>query len=131
MAADRIHIAQPAPAHCTGCFQAKPHMRHVDFGAFYDGPVMQAAIGTLPHVIDDLILCEDCLRDAGRLVGLGDATQLNERIEALEQLRNDLGERLTAALAHIDQLEKALVTREQLHQALPQRRPAKAKAAAR
>jgi hypothetical protein len=61
MAADRIHLADPAPPHCSGCFQQKPQERHVDFGAAYDGPVVPAlegTVGVVGHVIEDLILCE-------------------------------------------------------------------------
>ena len=106
MAADRIKLAEPAPSHCSSCFSAKPKMRHVDFGAFYDGPVIGE--GVVQHVIDDLIVCEQCLTIAARLLGLGDvgaveaelhrAEEENDRLLAEKGQLREYSENLKAAL---------------------------------
>jgi hypothetical protein len=88
MAADRIQLAQPAPPHCSGCFQAKPTQRHVDFGASYDGPMLPAidgAAGVIGHSIDELILCEDCINQAAGLLGLVRAEAVVAERDQLEE----------------------------------------------
>lgn len=79
----RIRLAEPAPPHCSSCFQQKPLMRHVDMGAAWDGPSVPAlehTVGVIAHHIDDLVLCEDCVRDAGRLLGFGPAEALAQQL---------------------------------------------------
>lgn len=67
-----MRIAEPNPPYCSSCHVSWPEFKHVDFDTVYDGPVVggdpEAGIPGTP--IDDLVLCERCLRDAGALVGL-------------------------------------------------------------
>ena len=51
---------------CSACYNASDH-RHVDMNAAFDGPVLSNGM-----VIDDLILCEPCVKNAV------DALDLNE-----------------------------------------------------
>jgi hypothetical protein len=62
-------VADPAPAYCAACFQAKPGSPHVDFGSAYDGPVLVDDAG-VRQSIDDLVVCESCVRDATRVLEL-------------------------------------------------------------
>jgi hypothetical protein len=111
MAADRIHIAEPAPPHCSGCFQQKPQTRHVDFSAAYDGPTVPAlenTIGVVVHSIDDLVLCEDCIETAASLVGLTRAEALIAERDQLEASNRELVEKFYALENYRDKLIAAL-----------------------
>jgi hypothetical protein len=128
MAADRIHIASPAPAHCSGCFQQKPQTQHVDFGAAYDGPAVPAlegTVGVVAHVIEDLILCEDCLTTAASLVGLVRAEKLIAERDQLEAANRELVAQTYALENYRDKLIAALAAKPE-----PKAKP-RAKAAAK
>lgn len=102
-------IAEPAPPQCSVCWQTRDDIRHVDFETPYEGPVIME--GVTPVAIDQIVICESCLKEGCKLVGLVDWA---ERGEEFEQLR----ERLTAAEASLvdaqryaGQLEQALHTK--------------------
>lgn len=102
--ADRIHIANPSPPYCSSCFNAKPDIPHVDMGAAWDGPVVQGK-GVVQHVIDDLILCENCIRSAGRLIGLGYVEAVAAELERAERSNDELLEKVRSLKAHVANLE--------------------------
>jgi hypothetical protein len=95
-------IADPKPVVCSVCLQP-PMVRdnelvYVDFEVFYDGPVVtrygeRAQDGqTVAHPVDDMIICEECLRAGAALIGLADSERaeeellrLNARIAELEK----------------------------------------------
>ncbi len=123
MAADRIHLAEPAPAHCSGCFQQKPQTPHVDFGAAYDGPAVPAlkgSVGVVAHVIEDLILCEDCIETAAAFVGLTRAEKLVAERDQLEAAGRELRMKLAGLEDYVAKLEAAIAVRPE-----PATRPAK------
>lgn len=89
-----MKIADPRPAYCACCYQAPaastPQKTFVDYEAAYDGPVIPGAGD--PVAIDDMILCEDCVKSAARLVGFepgadlrGKISEQRKRIEELEK----------------------------------------------
>jgi hypothetical protein len=111
MAADRIRLAQPAPAHCSGCFQQKPQQTHVDFGAAYDGPMvppLEGSVGVVGHSIDDLILCADCLTAAAKLIGLDNAGALTAERDQLEASNHVLRMEATGYKDYAEKLEAAV-----------------------
>jgi hypothetical protein len=111
MAADRIHLADLAPPHCSGCFQQKPQTPHVDFGAAYDGPAVPAledTVGVVAHVIEDLILCEDCLATAAGLIGLTRAEKLQAALDQSEAANRELAMKLAGMGDYAAKLEAAL-----------------------
>ena len=87
-----MKIADPRPAYCACCYQAPTVDQrnvYVDYEAAYDGPVIPGAAD--PVVIDDMILCEDCVKAAASLVGYepgadlrGENTEKDKRIAELE-----------------------------------------------
>lgn len=102
-----MRIANPNPAYCAACFSQKLGMRHVDFEAYFDGPVIDQGNG-MKQCIDDLILCEECVRTAARFIGMVDNV---EAAEELEKLRKEVGtlRALRARNAQkIARIEKAL-----------------------
>lgn len=79
-----MKFADPKPPFCSSCFQHSTG-NHVDFEAFYDGPVIEKDGTKIP--VDDLILCEECVRRAGELLGMIDPKRaLNVEEEAKAQL---------------------------------------------
>jgi hypothetical protein len=109
--AERIKIADVAPAYCSSCFSQKPRMVHVDFGAFYDGPVIRSEEGLVQHQIDDLIICRDCLRRAGLLVGLGEVEKVEAELHNAVEENDRLMERLRGLQVYVDKMEEAMALR--------------------
>lgn len=82
----------PAPPRCSGCFLQKTEERHVDFESAYDGPYVP---GAPPVSIDDLVLCETCLTNGAREIGLGDVTAVEQELgQAQDALRGSEEARL-------------------------------------
>lgn len=88
----RIHLVDPAPAYCAACYQPKPDVRHVDFGASTDGaalpPALQNTVGVVAHTIDEVVICEVCITQAAALIGLGDVKKHQDAL-AVSEARND------------------------------------------
>lgn len=119
----RIHIADPPPPHCSACYQAVPEKRHVDFGASTDGPVLELAggqvlhtasplprladaKGVVGHVVDEILICETCVEEAAKLIGLQDAEKLGARLEEALAANDRLHEQLAGTRSGVtDALE--------------------------
>lgn len=57
------------PAYCSSCFNQDPEALHVDMEAYWDGPVPEAkGDGYDAVAIDDLVVCEACVREAASLL---------------------------------------------------------------
>lgn len=123
MAADRIFLAEPAPPHCSACFQAKPQETHVDFSAAYDGPMVPAlegTVGVVGHSIDDLIVCETCITEAAKLLGLSSEPALVADRDQLEAANGELHMQIAGLRDYVSKLEAAVNAR-------PKPAPSKAK----
>lgn len=114
MAADRIRLTEVAPPYCSSCFTQKPRMRHIDFGAVYDGPVIRSEEGLTLHQIDDLIICQSCLEVAGRLIGLGHIEKVQAELQNAIAENDELMERCRGYQAYIEAQESANKLRDQL-----------------
>ena len=88
-------LADRKPTYCASCFQQE-NVRHVDFEAAYDGPVLDGESHKV--AIDDLILCENCLSEAFTLL---DPQGLKETISELTTL-------LKEAQAELDAKDRAI-----------------------
>lgn len=85
-----MKLADTAPAFCAACYGQKPDERHVDFEAAFDGHVVKpAGDGYDAVAVDDLVLCEPCLRAAFELLpdleAAGREEALRERVRELER----------------------------------------------
>jgi hypothetical protein len=62
----------------------EPRPEFVDFGTAYDGPVVQDpnAEGNQVYV-DKIVVCEHCVRNAARLLGLDHVERYQQELEAL------------------------------------------------
>lgn len=99
-----VSLAPRPPAVCAACFNSKPGKRHVDLGAAYDGPAFRDDAGVAQSV-DDNIVCEDCIREAARLLSLDEQPirDVERRAETAEKAAADwqhYAEGLEASLAH-------------------------------
>lgn len=72
------------PVYCSACFNQNPDARHIDFDAASDRGYGQRDDG-LQVAMDDLVLCEGCVREAALLLGMEAG---EDRGRELEQLRN-------------------------------------------
>lgn len=79
-------LAPTPPAYCAACFNAcGPQVRHVDFEAAYDGPVIPGTPEPVP--VDDLVICEGCLAEAFNLL---DPQHMRQTLVELEAIVEDL-----------------------------------------
>lgn len=75
-----------APIHCANCYQQEPGI-HIQFPAAFDGPVLNQnekllGSGVEVQAIDELVLCEKCLKAAAKLIGLQNVPDLLAEREA-------------------------------------------------
>jgi hypothetical protein len=89
----------PSTPYCSSCFQQKPAVEHIDFESYWDGPIIEGAGYKQP--IDDLIICADCLKVAGELIGLVHSQEilqernaLRREVQELRKYREDSEKRL-------------------------------------
>jgi hypothetical protein len=74
--------------------------------------------------VDDLVVCEECLTTAAAVLGLGDVTEAEQRVERLNERLTDTGQRLGKALDALEKTKVALAANEQVKR--PPGRPRKA-----
>lgn len=84
-------IAGHVPPFCSSCFQQQFDKKHVDYSVAWDGGTLRDAGGTL-ITIDDLILCEDCVRIGADVIAHDPDSKIGEELKvakerALEQKR--------------------------------------------
>jgi hypothetical protein len=97
------------PMYCSACGCQDQQKRHVDFDAACDrGYGADEAVSVS---MDDLILCETCLRSGAELVGMIDDSEPLERIAALERRLKDEQARANKAAAYAERMEAALAER--------------------
>lgn len=114
-----MKLTEFAPPHCSSCYGQDPQVSHVDFEAAYDGPVFTGgvAIGNgeivnhLPSQIDELIVCEKCLRLAAAMIGMADPGEQGERLVAAEAEADNLRERLEGFGEYTGRLERSLAAK--------------------
>lgn len=93
-----MKLADITPTYCSSCHCQNAELRHVDFEAYWDGPVLGDDV-KVP--IDDLVLCEDCLKAGGLLIGLIDN-------KAMRTENFELGRALDAKNEEIEEMRKVI-----------------------
>jgi hypothetical protein len=117
-----MKLTETPPVRCSACFGQYPERRHVDFEAAWEGPTFKEGIAgedgeilnAIPVSIDDLILCEDCLRAAAALIGLKDPDEVSEYAEQLETQRDELLEKVRGFERHSANLEASIASKREL-----------------
>lgn len=108
----KMRLVDGGTPYCASCYQQQPEMRHIDFGAAFDGPTLEGATKVM---IDDLIVCETCLRTAVALIGItGDVEELQDELRLANQQLMELGERNRGLEHYRSQLEAAIAAKEDL-----------------
>jgi hypothetical protein len=113
----KIRLAEVAPPACASCSGQYVERRHVDFGAAFDGPTFPAPesiAGGKVMTVDDLVVCEECIKAAARLLDLVDAEPLESAISDLNEINGELSEKLAGAMAYVQQLEAEREGRQRL-----------------
>lgn len=114
--AAKIHLAETPPVACSSCGGQYTDRQHVDFGAGWDGPMVAPGhvAGGKMVAVDDLIVCNECVRTAAALVGMGDTQELEQRVVGLNERLTDTGQRLGKALEAVEKLKAAVGAVEQV-----------------
>jgi hypothetical protein len=94
------------PPFCSSCFNRPDESQWVDFEAAYDGPVIPGTPANVP--LDDLILCENCVKEAARLVGMVHDDEAKARITELEGAVAERDEEIKAKDTMISHLDKTV-----------------------
>lgn len=120
-----MRVADIAPAYCSGCFQSKPQMRHIDFQVAWDGPTIKEGLATgdgvqheIAVTIDDLILCEECVCAAAAHVGMVDPGKESAELAQMREINERLVERNRGLEDYASKMEAAVSARP----AQPQRK---------
>lgn len=100
-----MRIAENPPPYCSVCFGSVPDRRFVDFEVAWDGPVLGATAEHHGQPIDDLIVCESCLKIAFQVL---DLDQNSEAIERLETELVEARDSLRTEVKYRGTLEKAI-----------------------
>lgn len=106
-----IHVAELPPMYCSSCFCSDPTKTYIDFDSDCD-----RGYGDDPNkkiTFDLLILCEDCVRSAGRLVDMVDAKDSDFELTKLRVENDRLRRESTQAQNYADRLEDAFDKRPQ------------------
>lgn len=113
-----MRLTEVPPAACSACFLAQPELRHVDFDVAWDGPMFPGGVagadGEQAGVavsIDDLILCENCLRAAAAHVGMTDPAETAAELEQLREANRVLAEKHRGLEDYAAQLEQAVAAK--------------------
>lgn len=102
--------ATGTPVYCSACFNQDPAAQHVDFDAANDRGYGESDTG-IKVSMDDLILCEHCLRRGAELVGMRDARELEEELTSLRRQVDREKHRADAADEYAAKLEDAMDSR--------------------
>ena len=113
------------PMYCSACHGQYPERKHIDFDAAIDRGWYGNDHGTR-ITMDDLILCEECLRNGAELIGMMDTHAFLDQKASLEhRLAREEKER-EKAVEYADRMEQALQHRpESLKVTRPRGRPPK------
>lgn len=102
-----MKLRDTPPTYCSGCFCQDVEKVHVDFEAYWDGPVLDTE-GSIKVPIDDLVLCEDCLTAGAMLIGMVHNKQMRKENYELGKAIEDKDAELEEMRKVISDLEHTL-----------------------
>lgn len=105
--AERIPRLSEMPMFCASCGSQDPQARYVDFDAAWDGPVVNPE-DSIKMQIDDLVVCENCLKEASRLVGLVDPDETAQMLTRAQQDLIAKEDKIKELQGYISRLEAAV-----------------------
>lgn len=103
-----MRLADRNPGHCAACYSHKPGV-HVDFEAAYDGPYFgydeADGEGLNGISVEQLIVCEDCVRASALLIGMLEETPEAAELKDLRHQLEASEEALEAAESRLSKIE--------------------------
>lgn len=117
-----MRLTDTPPVRCSACFGQYVDRRHVDFEVAWEGPTFNEGIAgrdgeitnTIAVSVDDLIICEECMKAAGKLLDLEESDVLLENMEQVERQRDELLERVRGLEDQAKSLKAALASEGEL-----------------
>jgi hypothetical protein len=97
------------PVYCSACFNQDPSKDHIDFDAAIDRGYGDDV--TQQVAMDDLILCDECVRRGAVLVGMMDAREFQTELDSLRKRYEHEKARADSADDYATKLELALDSR--------------------
>lgn len=122
-----MKLTDVPPVCCSSCFQQQPEKLHVDMEAAWEGPLLD--VDGRRFSIDDLWLCEDCIRAAVALLpenrrreeALAEAVAAYRQLIAYCETLQTANEQLTQNLAaKLEPLKSAAGSTPQRRKPKPQ-----------
>lgn len=95
---------------------------HVDLGAYYEGGSYRTEFGDVVTV-DDLIICDKCLKEAGAIVGLFPAEDLHKENAELGAALDEKNQQIEAQQTLISDLERTVASATDERIKRPARKP--------
>ena len=96
---------------CSACMLQDHTIRHIDFDSALDRGFTYGEGGKVQ--MDDLILCENCIKEASKLIGLVDEGSKDSKIREVEAAREAFKRERDSAQTYSDNLESAMDSRPQ------------------
>jgi hypothetical protein len=94
------------PQYCAACFNQQPQLRHIDFDAALDrGYGKPEAVQV---TMDDAIICENCVKEAGRLLGMLEQSAWTKEKADLERKLSIRTKERDQSRRYADTIESAL-----------------------
>lgn len=105
MKAAKATLLDGSPQYCSACFNQDNTKQHIDLDASCDrGYALHTDI---PITMDDLVLCEDCIRNAAQLIGMEDKSTTERELSELRIKADRLERESRQAQRYADTLEDA------------------------
>jgi hypothetical protein len=107
--------ANPALAqstHCVACFTQDHTIRHIDFDAACDRGFGEDHVSGMKISMDDLILCENCIKQAAKMIDMEPIGKSAQTIRELEIELDTAQRERKQAQNYSDRLEVAFDHRE-------------------
>jgi hypothetical protein len=104
--ADNVIRLSGLPQRCSACSNQQPGIRHVDFDAACDrGYGNEEAVKV---AYDDLILCENCVKEGLQVLGIEDSKELKAELQDTKRKLEIKDKLLKQAQRYSDTMEEAL-----------------------
>jgi hypothetical protein len=97
------------PIFCSACFNSQD-VRHIDFDAASDRGYGKTE--AIEVAMDDLILCENCVKNGAELLGMTDDAALKARVTQLERVNDLLEKRVVKSERYASTMEDLLGQKE-------------------
>lgn len=94
------------PIRCVACWNQQPALRHVDFDSACDRGYSDGV--ATPVSMDELVLCENCVRVGAELLGMTASDTLKAELEGTKRKLDVQRKRQEQAQRYSDTMEEAL-----------------------